>query len=100
MVEIDKITGLPKELFDIDQISKETHKIKIRVERRRLKKKVTSIKGIENKKEMKQIAKELKRKLACGGTVKADEIELQGEHIKKAKEFLINYGYKEDQIDA
>ena len=100
MNEIDKVTGLPKELFDIDQITKETQKIKIRVERRRLKKMVTSIKGIETKKEMKQIAKELKRKLACGGTVKGEEIELQGEHRQKAKEFLLQHGYKEDQIDA
>lgn len=100
MIEIDKITGLPKELFDIEQITKETHKIKIRVERRRMKKKVTSIKGIENKKEMKQIARDLKKKLACGGTVKDDEIELQGEHKEKAKESLMQYGYREDQIDA
>ena len=100
MNEIDKVTGLPKELFDIDNISKEAHKIKIRVERRRLRKMVTSIKGIENKKEMKQISKDLKRKLACGGTVKDDEIELQGEHREKAKEFLLQHGYKEEQIDA
>ncbi len=100
MIEIDKITGLPKELFDIEQITKETHKIKIRVERRRMKKMVTSIKGIENKKEMKQIARDLKKKLACGGTVKDDEIELQGEHKEKAKESLMQYGYREDQIDA
>ncbi len=100
MSEFDKLTGLPKELFDIDNITKEEHKIKIRVARRRMKKFVTSIIGIENKKEMKQIAKELKKKLACGGTVKDNEIELQGEHREKAKKFLIQYGYKEEQIDA
>jgi len=100
MGEIDKVTGLPKELFDIDNITKETQKIKIRVEKRRLRKLVTSIKGIETKKEMKEIAKELKRKLACGGTVKEQEIELQGDHKRRAKEFLLERGYKEDQIDA
>lgn len=100
MSEVDKITGLPKELFEIDHITKETQKIRIRVERRRLKKLVTSIKGIETKKEMKEIAKELKRKLACGGTVKDEEIELQGDHKKRTKEFLLDRGYKEDQIDA
>ncbi|MBI2598503.1 MAG: stress response translation initiation inhibitor YciH [Candidatus Diapherotrites archaeon] len=100
MSELDKITGLPKELFEIDTISKETQKIKIRVERRRMKKLVTSVVGIDSKKEMKEIAKELKKKLACGGTVKGDEIELQGDHKKRVREFLIAIGYKEEQIDA
>lgn len=100
MSDFDKITGLPKELLDIEDISKETQKIRIRVERRRLKKLVTSIKGIDSKKEMKEIAKELKKKLACGGTVKDDEIELQGEHKRRVKEFLLDVGYKEEQIDA
>lgn len=100
MSDFDKITGLPKELLDIEDISKETQKIRIRVERRRLKKLVTSIKGIDSKKEMKEIAKDLKKKLACGGTVKDDEIELQGEHKRRVKEFLLDMGYKEEQIDA
>ncbi len=100
MNDIDKITGLPKELFEIDDISKEAQKIRIRVEKRRLKKLVTSVRGIDSKKEMKEIAKELKRKLACGGTVKDDEIELQGDHKRRVKEFLMELGYKEEQIDA
>lgn len=100
MSEFDKITGLPKELFEIDQITKESQKIKIRVERRRLKKLVTSIQGLDTKREMKEVAKELKRKLACGGTVKDNEIELQGDHKRKVKEFLLEIGYKEEQIDA
>ena len=100
MSDFDKITGLPKELLDIEDISKETKKIRIRVERRRLKKLVTSIRGIDSKKEMKEIAKDLKKKLACGGTVKDDEIELQGEHKRRVKEFLLDRGYKEEQIDA
>ncbi|MEK6941669.1 MAG: stress response translation initiation inhibitor YciH [archaeon] len=100
MSDFDKITGLPKELLGIEDISKETQKIRIRVERRRLKKLVTSIKGIDSKKEMKEIAKDLKKKLACGGTVKDDEIELQGEHKRRVKEFLLDMGYREEQIDA
>lgn len=100
MVEIDKITGLPKELFDFDQIGKETERIKIRVVQRRLRKIVTIVSGIESNSELKELIKTLKRKLACGGTIKGKDIELQGEHKAKVKEILIKEGYKEGQIDA
>ncbi len=98
--EIDKLTGLPKDLFDIQEISKETQKIKIRVMRRSFGKIVTLVSGFENAEEAKELGKTLKRQLACGGTTKGKEIELQGEHAKKVKETLIREGYKEELIDA
>jgi len=100
MVEIDKITGLPKELLDFGEITKESQKIKIREIRKRFGKVVTTISGFEEEKEAKRLGKEMKKKLACGGTVKGNEIVLQGKHVKKAKEILRNDGYKEELIDA
>ncbi len=100
MQEIDKISGLPKDLFDISDIAKEQQKIKIEVMRRRFSKWLTIISGIDDKSVLKEIGKEMKQKFACGGTVKDNEIELQGNHKKKAKEFLIKKGYKENLIDA
>ena len=100
MVEIDKITGLPKELVEFEQIGKETERIQIRVARRRLKKLVTIISGIENQPELKDLTKLLKKKLACGGTIKGKEIELQGDHKGMVKEILVKEGYREDKIDA
>jgi translation initiation factor 1 len=46
----------------------------------------------------KNTAKSLKEKLACGGTVKDNTIELQGDHKKQAKEALIKLGFPEGSI--
>jgi translation initiation factor 1 len=100
MQEIDKISGLPKDLFDISNISKEQQQIKIEVKRARFKKMMTIISGIEDKQTAKDLGKELKQKLACGGTVKDNKIEIQGDHKRRVKEMLIKKGYKEELIDA
>jgi translation initiation factor 1 len=100
MQEIDKVSGLPKDLFDITNISKEQQKIKIVVVRRRFKKFITTISGFDDETLVKDLGKDMKKKFACGGTVKDNEIELQGDHKQKAKAFLIARGYKEEQIEA
>jgi len=46
------------------------------------------------------MGKILKKKLACGGTVRGTEIELQGEHKAKVKDILKQNGYREEHIDA
>ncbi len=99
IAEIDKLTGLPKELLDATEISKQQEKIKIRVVKRRFGKLVTTVSGFESKDEAKRLGKELKRKLACGGTSKGTEIELQGEHGEAVKATLLKNGYTEEQID-
>jgi translation initiation factor 1 len=100
MVEIDKVTGLPKDLLDFGDIKKETQKIKIREMQRRFGKFVTVLTGLDDAEEAKRLEKEMKTKLACGGTVKGTEIVLQGKHQKKVKEILLKNGYKEELIDA
>lgn len=100
MGEIDKVTGLPKELLDFGEITKETQRIKIREVTRRFRKIVTVVSGFDDEQEAKKLGKEMKKKLACGGTVKKREISLQGKHSVKVKELLIKDGYKEEQIDA
>jgi len=99
MQEIDKISGLPKDLFDINNITKEQQKIKIEVKRIRFKKMMTIVSGIDDKDQAKEIGKEMKQKFACGGTVKDGIIEIQGNHKPKVKDFLIKKGYKEELIE-
>jgi translation initiation factor 1 len=100
MAEIDKITGLPKDLLDFGEITKESQKIRLREVSRRFGKIVTVISGFEEEKEAKRLGKEMKKKFACGGTVKGREIVLQGKHREKAREMLMKDGYREEQIDA
>ena len=48
--------------------------------------------------DLKEIAKKLKSEFACGGTVKNNTIELQGDHKKKMKQALMKLGFPEDSI--
>jgi len=93
--------GLPKELCVCESIAKETQKITIRTEKRAFGKINTIIEGINAAEiEVSDLAKKLKSKLACGGTVKGDTIELQGEHRRKVKEVLIQMGFPPETIEV
>ncbi|RLF17433.1 MAG: stress response translation initiation inhibitor YciH [Thermoprotei archaeon] len=98
--EIVPIRGLPSEIFEFEEMAKEQQQIRVRVEKRRFGREVTIIEGIDDKEiNLKKIAKILKGKLACGGTVKNGRIELQGDHRARVKELLVKeLGFSEDQI--
>jgi translation initiation factor 1 len=100
MQEVDKISGLPKDLFDISNIAKDQQKIRVEVIRRKFSKFVTLVVGIDDKDTVKEMGKEMKQKFACGGTVKDNEIELQGKHKNRVIEFLVKKGYKRELIEA
>ena len=62
---------------------------------------VTIIKGIDPKKiDLKELKRKLKSKLACGGTYKNGEIELQGDHRERVKKILIEEGFQKDIIEV
>jgi translation initiation factor 1 len=48
----------------------------------------------------KSISKELKRKLACGGTFKNGKIELQGNHKERVKQLMVSLGFDENLIEV
>ena len=76
-------------------------KRQVRLERTRSGKKgklVTVIRGLELKHvEAKKILKDLKVACGTGGTIKDDFIELQGDQISKAQDFLFNEGFRPKQ---
>lgn len=91
--------GLPQDLCVCESIAKETQKIIIRPERKKFRRIYTIIEGIDKKEiDLDQLAKELKNKLACGGTAKEDRIELQGDHRQKVKKLLIEAGFAPETI--
>lgn len=99
--------GLPQELCVCESIAKESQKINIRIERRKFGKKYTIITGISDI-DLAQLAKKLKAKLACGGTVKEGRVELQGgggdtpaaekDHKSRVKELLVEMGFAPETI--
>jgi translation initiation factor 1 len=90
--------GLPKELCVCETIAKEKEKVKVSSVRRRYGKQITLVEGIGKGIDIKKVLKELKQRLACGGTLKGNVIELQGGHTEKVKDILKKLGFTEDQI--
>jgi len=99
MPEICPNCGLPKEICACETMAKE-EKIRISTSERRFRKVTTLITGMSKDIELRKIAKELKTKLACGGTVKNGSIEVQGNHKEKVRELLIKMGFPEDKIEV
>lgn len=80
-------------------VFREQQVIKIRVEKRRGNRDVTVITGLDFRDpELKKMLSELKSLLACGGTIKDDHMELQGDHRHRVKEYLVQRGYAESNI--
>ena len=50
--------------------------------------------------DLKTLAKSLKQALACGGTVKENTVELQGDHSRTAKNALVKLGFPEETIET
>ena len=90
--------GLPSQACVCEEIAKEEQRIHIRTEKKRFGKIVTMVSGIQGM-DLKPLAKTLKQELACGGTVKDNVIELQGDHRKNAKNALVKLGFTEDTIE-
>jgi len=89
--------GLPEDLCACAALDREGQKIRIWIEKRKFDKPVTIVEGItENAKE---VASQLKSKLATGGTYKHGHIELFGDHRNRIVQILVKLGYSEEQIE-
>lgn len=100
MNEICPKCGLAKELCVCETIAREEEKIRISDVKKRYGKIVTIVGGMGKGIDIKNVLKELKHKLACGGTIKDGSIELQGNHKDKVKQILVKLGFSEDQIEV
>ncbi len=97
-MEIDPKTGLPVEAMAWEDLAKSEQKIKVTTEKRRYGKVITLVSGFDKTIDVKSVAKSLKMVLACGGTIKNEIIELQGDHKNRAKKVLVKIGFPEGSI--
>lgn len=104
---MSKRKGLSPLPFDFEsQLALVSQRVKILLETRKRRHVVTIIAGLDEKSvDIKNLAKELKRFCATGGTYKVDKkfgpiIMLQGDHVDKAKKYLIEHlGIPEENIE-
>ena len=92
--------GLQKEFCVCEAVAKEEEKIRVEINFRRYRKATTIISGFSKDVNLKSILKDLKNKLACGGTIKDQAIELQGDHKARVPELLVKMGFSRDKIQA
>ena len=89
---------IPSSTDVFEEIAKSEQNIKISTVARRYGKKITLVGGFDKHVDIKTIAKRLKEELACGGTVKNNVIELQGDHKTKVRALLVKLGFSDDSI--
>ncbi|MBI4019980.1 MAG: stress response translation initiation inhibitor YciH [Candidatus Aenigmarchaeota archaeon] len=92
--------GLPKTLCVCETIAKEGEKVRVSGIQRRYGKFITVVSGLSKDVDPKKILKELKTRLACGGTLKDTTIELQGNHKEKVVQILMKLGFSKEQIET
>jgi translation initiation factor 1 len=97
-MEICPKCSLPIQACVCQEIGKSEQKVKVELIKRKYGKIITLVSGFKNI-DTKNILKELKQVLACGGTIKQGIIELQGDHKGRVKPVLIKLGFTEDSID-
>lgn len=97
-MEICPKCGLPEAACVCGDIAKAQQNIEVKTEKRRFGKVNTIISGFDDGVDIKAIAKVLKAKRACGGTVKNKQIELQGNHKGFIKPILVSEGFDETLI--
>src|SRR3989338_6313362 len=101
MIAVCPKCGLPMELCVCQTIAKEAQKIRVEMIQKRYGKSMTIIRGIDTAKiDVRDLMKKLKSKLACGGTFKNDEIELQVDHREHVREILVKEGFPRDIIEV
>lgn len=64
----------------------------VKTESRRYGKAVTVIEGLDGRRDLQDLLKDLKQRLATGGAAKDGRIELQGDHRRRAPAILAEHG--------
>ena len=99
MPGVCKTCGLPLDLCVCESLARARDKIVISTEEKRFKKALTLVSGLSKDVDTRTLLRDLKQKLACGGTIKNGVLELQGKHKEKIRDLLIKSGFSAEQIE-
>ena len=92
--------GMPEDLCVCDSIAKGEQKISVKLDTRSFGKEMTVVEGLDDGEvDLDELASTLKSKLACGGTAKNGQIQLQGDHTRRITDVLVEEGFEESQIE-
>lgn len=98
MTTDDSLEDLLDELDTRGDLSVAQQTLTVDVEERRYGKAVTIVSGFDTDQvDVGDVASDLKRSLATGGTFEDDRIELQGDHTDRVPELLRDRGFEVDQ---
>ncbi|MFB6203225.1 MAG: stress response translation initiation inhibitor YciH [Candidatus Nanohaloarchaea archaeon] len=100
MAETCPKCGMPEDLCVCDSITREEQKITVKIDSRSYSKEMTVIQGLDDDQDLGDLASTLKSKLACGGTAKNGQIELQGDHTRRIKDVLEEEGFDPSNIEV
>ncbi len=95
------ICSLPMELCVCKAVSQEESKIKVKTDKRKWGRLVTLLEftGMANV-NLNDVARKLKTKAACGGTIDGNTIELQGDHTFSVRNWLKDMGFEDSNIQV
>ena len=101
MLKIEEYEASTNSMDDIlKELDKDKTRIVISKDVRRFRKIATIIKGLQDRRDIESITKEMKTKIGTGGTYKDGQIILQGDHREYVKNFLLKKGYDEQSIEV
>lgn len=101
MAETCPKCGMPEDLCVCDSIAKGEQKITVKLDTRSFGKEMTVVEGLEDADvDLEELASTLKSKLACGGTAKNGQIQLQGDHTRRIEDVLEEEGFDRSQIEV
>ncbi len=100
MAETCPTCGMPQDLCVCGDIAKDDQKITVKIDSRSFGKEVTVVEGLGEEVNLGDLASKLKTKLACGGTAKDGQIELQGDHKRRILDVLEEEGFDRNNIEV
>lgn len=91
--DLAKVAGLPEDLGIGEDLARAQQEVRVRTETRTYGKTVTIVEGFDGSIDVDELASTLKKKMATGGTAADDRIELQGDHVRRLKDVLVEQGF-------